>query len=71
MAKIIEFPTTSGRKTGHDLRSTENLARIYADCRRRNVPYPLAVFDGLDGTDDVGDRSGVDYMDRERTRDCE
>lgn len=69
MAKLIKFPGASTDKR-KDPRSVENLTKIYADCRRRNVPYPLAVFDELDDDEDLDDLSTVDVQ-RERTRDRE
>ena len=67
MARIIEFPKR-GRKAGLNPRDPETLKRIYADCRRRNVPYPLAVFDELDEVGILGARPGIDV---ERLRERE
>ena len=50
MVEVIRFPPTikANKKPVIDIRNPKTLAKIYADCRRRNAPYPLAVFDGVD-----------------------
>ena len=68
MAKVIQFPARPARKTGPDPRDPETLSRIYADCRRRSMPYPLAVFSDMDGEVDLGRRPALDI---ERLRDRE
>ena len=70
MAKLLKFPTPNKTNRDRDPLSAQSLTKIYADCRRRNRPYPLAVFDGLDDEDELGDRPGVD-VERDRTRDRE